>query len=172
VLELFAMALGMPRHYFAPMVDRPFSYLRFVNYPALVEPALEGQLRAGAHSDYGTFTFVHFDDAPGGLQVLGDDGSWIDVPVVPNAFVVNVGDLFQQWTNDRWRSTLHRVVTPEPPDWDRSARLSLVYFHEPNWDAVAEPLPSCVDADPPAKYGPVTAGEHLALKVSRQVDLG
>jgi isopenicillin N synthase-like dioxygenase len=139
--------------------------------PALTEPALPGQLRAGSHSNYGTFTLVNFDDAPVGLQVLTRDGEWLDVPVVGDSFVCNIGDLFEVWTNDRWVPTKHRVAIPADERWEDSERLSLVYFHEPNYDVVAEALPTCVSADNPAKYEPLTAGEHNRRKVMRQVTL-
>jgi isopenicillin N synthase-like dioxygenase len=171
VAEVFAVALDLPQDYFAPHLDKHFSFLRYVYYPALTEPALPGQLRAGAHSDYGSFTLVNFDDAPGGMQVQTRDGDWIDVPVVGDSFVCNIGDLFEVWTNDRWVSTLHRVAIPADERWEDSERLSLVYFHEPNWDTVAEALPTCVSADNPPRYEPLTAGEHNRRKVMRQQTL-
>jgi isopenicillin N synthase-like dioxygenase len=171
VMELFAVALGLPSDHFASLIDKHFSFFRFVYYPALTEPALPGQLRAGGHSDYGSFTLVNFDDAPGGLQVLGKEGEWIDVPVVGDSFVCNIGDLMQVWTNDRWVSTMHRVAVPPDSRWEESERLSLVYFHEPNWDAVASALPTCVSDDNPPRYAPITAGEHNRRKVMKQQTL-
>ncbi len=103
--------------------------------------------------------------------MLGKDGEWVDVPVVGDSFVCNIGDLLEVWTNDRWVSTMHRVVVPPDGRWQESERLSLVYFHEPNWDCVAEALPTCVSADNPPKYEPVTAGEHNRRKVMRQQTL-
>jgi isopenicillin N synthase-like dioxygenase len=170
--EIFAIALGLPRAYFAPMIDKPFSFLRYVYYPALSQSPGAGQLRAGAHSDYGSFTFVNFNDAPGGLQVHGGDGEWIDVPVVPDSFVVNLGDLMERWTNDQWRSTLHRVVVPDEDQFAASERLSLVFFHEPNYDTMIEALPTCVPPGEAPRYEPISCGEHLARKVMAQQDLG
>lgn len=171
IMAIFAAALDLPDRWFDPLIARHFSYLRFVHYPAPDGPVLDGQLRAGAHTDYGSLTLVHTETAPGGLQVLGVDGEWIDVPVVPGGFVVNLGDLMAEWTNDLWRSTLHRVVVPEPADWERSRRLSIVYFHEPDHDCVVSPLPTCVSDDRPARHAPITAGDHLAMKVARQVSV-
>jgi len=171
MMSLFASALDLPANYFGPMIDKHFSFLRWVHYPALSEPPLPGQLRAGAHSDYGSFTFVNFDDAPGGLEVKDRSGAWIPVPVVADSFVVNLGDLFQVWTNDRWVSTLHRVAVPPDDCGPESDRLSLVYFHETNWDILITPLPGCVDADRPPRYEVMTAGEHNYRKVMRQTTL-
>ena len=136
-----------------------------MHYPDLEGHAVEaGQLRAGAHSDYGTLTLLRQDDAPGGLQVGGVDGTWHDVPSTPGAYVVNVGDALARWTNDRWISTVHRVVVP-PADAGRDCeRFSMAFFHNANWDAVIECIPTCADAENPPKYPPVTAGRHLMDK--------
>src|SRR5690606_35214903 len=116
VLGLMALGLGLPEPFFAPFVDAHTSALRALRYPDLDvlggEPPEPGQLRAGAHTDYGTLTLLRQDDAPGGLEVRGTDGRWHAVPAVDGAFVVNVGDALERWSNDRWRSTLHRVVVP------------------------------------------------------------
>jgi isopenicillin N synthase-like dioxygenase len=126
-----------------------------------------GQLRAGAHTDYGTLTVLLPENKPGGLQVRGADGSWRDIHAMPGSFVVNLGDLMAYWTNDRWCSTLHRVVNPPPEAHGISARLSLAFFHQPNHDARIECLPSCVDAAHPAKYPATTSGAHLLSKTSK-----
>jgi isopenicillin N synthase-like dioxygenase len=172
MFEVFAVALGLPSDHFAPVIDKHFSYFRYVYYPVPESEIEPGQLRAGAHTDYGSFTFVNFNDAPGGLQVHTGDDTWVDVPLVPDGFVVNLGDLMEQWTNDRWASTLHRVVVPDHADLEASERLSLVFFHEPNYDTTIEALPTCVSADEPAKYAPISCGEHLATKVMAQQQLG
>jgi isopenicillin N synthase-like dioxygenase len=104
------------------------------------------------------------DDAPGGLQVCNRRGEWVDVMPVADSFVVNVGDLMMLWTNDRWISTLHRVVNPPPDRALGSARLSLVFFHMPNYDTVIRCIESCRGPDRPPKYPPVTTGEHLMMK--------
>ncbi|MCH7709113.1 MAG: isopenicillin N synthase family oxygenase [Myxococcales bacterium] len=86
-------------------------------YPPVVGGATPGQLRRGAHTDYGAFTIVAAEQIPG-LQIFFDD-EWLDVPMVPNGFVVNLGDLMARWTNDRWVSTLHQVVIPDGDDRGR-----------------------------------------------------
>ena len=112
LMRIFAMALGMDAHYFDDKIDRHITNFSMLHYPPQHDPPLPGQLRAGAHTDYGSLTIVKPDGAEGGLQVRAKDGSWLDVPHVPDAFVVNLGDLMAEWTNDRWVSTLHRVVNP------------------------------------------------------------
>ena len=163
LMSLMATGLGLDAGFFQPSIDEHTSALRMLHYPDLGSRRIEpGQLRAGAHSDYGTLTLLHQDDGPGGLQVRDVRGEWHDVPPVEGAYVVNVGDALERWTNDAWRSTLHRVVVPgnEPS----GERHSVVFFHNANWDAVIECLPGCLGPGEAPRYPPVTAGRHLMDK--------
>jgi isopenicillin N synthase-like dioxygenase len=169
MMRLFAIGLGLPERYFDPTIDQSLSALRVLHYPRLVHEPRPGQLRAGAHTDFGSLTLLLTDDAPGGLQVLAKSGAWIDVPHVPGGFVVNIGDLMAQWTNDRWVSTMHRVVTPAVGSASR--RLSAAFFHQPNDDALITPLPTCKQEGEPDRYPPVTSGDHLRLKVRLQREM-
>ena len=166
VLRAMALALGVEENYFADKFDRQASVCRMIRYPAVKEPPLPGQLRAGTHTDYGIMTFVRGDDTPGGLQVKHRNGSWIDVHIPPNEFVCNIGDLMMRWSNDRWVSTLHRVAMP-PPGAAPSDRISLVFFTNPNPDAVIRCIDSCVKAGEMAKYPPVTTAEHYLGKLMK-----
>jgi isopenicillin N synthase-like dioxygenase len=167
LMRLFALALDLPEDYFADKIDRHASFLRVINYPPPTSEPLPGQLRAGAHSDYGSLTLLRSENAPGGLQVQTRGGEWIDVVAAPDSFVVNLGDLMMRWTNDRWVSTLHRVVNPPPGEWQRSRRQSLVFFHNPNPDTLITCLPGCCGPDHPAKYPPISAGEFLWMKANK-----
>ena len=145
---MFADALQLPRDFFDSRIDRHTSALRLLNYPALLEAPKPGQLRAGAHTDYGTVTVLRADDAPGGLEVLvpspaGD--RWTAVPMLAGSLVINLGDAMARWTNDRWRSTLHRVVTPPADVASTARRQSIAFFHNANWDAVIDCIPTCLD---------------------------
>lgn len=91
-------------------------------------------------------------------------GEWVDVPAVPGSFVINLGDLMAHWTYDRWVSTMHRVVNPPRERALDSRRMSLVFFHQANYDTVVECLPNCSSAANSAKYPPMTCGEYLRLK--------
>ncbi|PKU23441.1 isopenicillin N synthase family dioxygenase [Telmatospirillum siberiense] len=172
LMRLFGISLGLDADFFGDKIDRHISMFRVLNYPAQTEPPLPGQMRAGAHSDYGSLTIVKIEDRPGGLQVFNKEGEWVDVPAVPDAFVVNIGDLMMQWTNDLWTSTLHRVVNPPVDRAGDSRRQSLVFFHQPNYDALVECLPGCRSPDRPAKYPPVTSGDHLRSKFVKQTTFG
>ncbi|MDQ6696470.1 MAG: isopenicillin N synthase family oxygenase, partial [Actinomycetota bacterium] len=100
-----------------------------------------------------------------GLQIVGPDGAWHDVVPAPGALLINLGDLLAQWTNDRWRSTLHRVIPPPPGSGGAARRRSAAFFHDGNYDALVECLPTCATADQPARYAPVLAGDHLLAKL-------
>ena len=134
------------------------------NYPDLDKDPEPGQLRASAHTDYGTMTILRQDNAPGGLQVLGKDGEWKPVSTHANAFVINIGDLMQRWTNDSWVSTLHRVVPPPRDATGSCRRQSVAFFHNINADHVVKVIDTCTSEEQPAKYPPIAAFEHLMQK--------
>ena len=172
LMRIFAVALELPEDFFAPKLDRHISMFRTLNYPDQPDEPQPGQLRAGAHSDYGSLTILRQDSAPGGLQVRDRMGQWKDIPATEGALVVNIGDLMMQWTNDRWISTMHRVVNPPRTHAKGSRRISLVFFHQPNYDALVECLDSCADPSNPPKYAPVTSGDHLYSKFVKQTTFG
>lgn len=166
LLKGFALALNLDEDFFEAKCDKHVSALRANNYPdqqGIEVPA--GSIRCSAHTDYGTVTILR-SGGPG-LQVSKDkeNPTWHDVPFVEDAFVINLGDLMRRWTNDKWSSTLHRVVNP-PADkvvaWGR--RLAIAFFHNLNKDCVVEAIPSCVSPEQPALYDPIVAGEFLMLK--------
>jgi len=123
-----------------------------------------GALRAGPHSDYGTLTILRTDGVAG-LEVQQPDGSWTPVADEPGTFVVNLGDSIAQWTNDRWRSTVHRVT----PVAGGRARMSMAFFHMANWDARIECLPSCLEPGQQPHHEPVLAGPWLMSKFQKTV---
>lgn len=167
LMRVFALGLGMDEHFFDAKVDRHITNFTAMHYPPVTGEVLPNQLRGGAHTDYGSLTIVQRDEAPGGLQVLDKSGAWIDAPYVPDSFVINLGDLMAEWTNDKWVSTLHRVVPPPPEQAAKADRLSLLFFHQPNYDARIEVLPTCTSAENPPKYGRTTSGEHVTEKIRR-----
>jgi isopenicillin N synthase-like dioxygenase len=89
---------------------------------------------------------------------------WRPVPAIPGAFIVNIGDLMARWTNDRWVSTVHRVVNPPADAKGSVRRQSLAFFHQPNWEAEVACLPSCLGAGDMARYAPVRSGPYLMAK--------
>jgi len=127
IMRVFALALELPEDYFESAIDDPISAMRMLNYPHTNVTPEPGQLRAGAHSDYGSLTILLADAAPGGLEIRSPDGQWVAVPNLPGAFIVNIGDLMARWTNDRWISTLHRVVNPSPDHSGSTRRQSFAF---------------------------------------------
>src|SRR5262249_8375261 len=125
LMRLAALALSVEETFFDDKIDRSIGTMRLNYYPAQQSAPAAGQLRAGAHSDYGGFTILSGEDVLGGLQVRTRDGRWMDVATTPMRFVVNIGDLLMRWTNDRWLSNLHRVVNP--PAGDGRPRLSIAF---------------------------------------------
>lgn len=163
MLEVLSVALGLEPEFFPSRADQAPDVLRALDYRSFGSaPALDGQMRLGAHSDYGMCTMLYADPVPG-LQLLDPSGVWHDVTPIPGHFLVNVGDMLAAWTNDRYRSTVHRVVPARPGQ--PVTRRSMAYFHEANPDALIEPLPSCIDDDHPPRYAPISAGDHLLAKV-------
>ena len=155
--RIFAEALALPPEFFDQKVDKHISQLRIMHYPPPEAAPLPGQLRAGAHSDLGMMTLLYSDSDIGGLEVMNRAGRWVRVPVIDNAFTVNLGDLMMRWTNDRWRSTLHRVVNPPEAATDLSRRLSIGMFFIPNYDAVVAPIARVGDIP---KYPPITVADY------------
>lgn len=164
IMSLMATSLGLDPDWFGPFISAHTSALRIIDYPHTDTPPQPGQLRAGAHTDYGTLTVLRQEQAPGGLEVRRASGDWIPVPAVDGAYVVNVGDCLARWTNDRWRSTLHRVANPPPDAHGSTRRRSIAFFHNANWDARVECIPSCLRPGESPRHAPVLAGRHLMSK--------
>lgn len=96
-------------------------------------------------------------------------GEWVDVEAPAGTFVCNIGDLMARWTNDRWVSTLHRVVNPLQELATTNRRLSIPFFFQPNYDAPIECLPTCCSAENPPKYETVISSQHRLEKFLRGV---
>lgn len=167
IMRLFALGLRLPADHFDPLISHAPSALRALNYPATDRPLAPGQLRAGAHTDYGLLTILK-QDSVGGLEVHDGHG-WVPVRSLDGAFVVNIGDLMARWTNDRWRSTLHRVVNPVAGAASAARRQSVPFFYNANWDAEVRCLPSCLAPGETPRHEPVLAGPHLMGKFRKAV---
>ncbi|QKW32687.1 isopenicillin N synthase family oxygenase [Actinomadura sp. NAK00032] len=165
LMRLCARALGLDEDHFDDKFDRHVSSL-VANYyfPQLQEP-LPGQLRRGAHTDFGGLTVLYQQDDIGGLQVLQGENTWQDVRAVPGSFVINIGDLLALWTGGRWVSTMHRVINPA--ETDTSSRLSVPFFFQPNHDAVVEPLRPITSEADRERPETVIAGEWMAMKTQK-----
>jgi isopenicillin N synthase-like dioxygenase len=168
LMRLSALALDLPETYFDDKIDRHISRLNVRLYPRQEIAPLPGQLRAAAHTDYGTVTILKPGDTVGGLQVADAKGSWHAVPMIEGSFVINQGDLMARWTNDRWLSTLHRVANPPEEAKGGSRRLSIVFFHHPNYVATVSCLPTCVEPGAAPRYEPIAVSDYYSMKKSQQ----
>lgn len=166
IMRVFAVALKLPKDFFEGVIDQPVSAMRALNYPETSVPLKPGQLRAGAHTDYGSLTILLPQEGSRGLQIYTPEGEWREVPPVPGAFVINIGDLMALWTNDRWVSTLHRVVNI---DGNAARRQSFAFFHQPNWAAEIACIESCLEAGERPKYASVLSGPYLMSKFKSTV---
>ena len=166
LMRIFAVALDQPEDYFAGVIGRHFSILSSHHYPALRRPPKPGQLRTGAHTDFGALTILAMTDAEGGLEVRMPDGAWRPVRPPPGTLVVNLGDMMARWTDGRWTSTLHRVANPRDLNSARSRRQTIGYFMHPDYDAPIRAVPSCVPAGGAPKFPTISAGEHIAMKIA------
>lgn len=154
MLPAIALALDLPPDTFdAAFEESQFSF-RLSHYPPV--PRQAGQYGIAPHTDANFMTFLAQSGVPG-LQIQLGDGDWTDVPHVPGSFVVNTGDMLHRWTNGRFRSTAHRALPPL-----EGHRYAIPYFLGPHLDAVIACLPTCRDADNPAKFPPITYGDYVA----------
>jgi isopenicillin N synthase-like dioxygenase len=151
LLQGFALGLGLPEAHFDRFVTAPPSQLRMLHYPP--NPGADVTVGIGAHTDYECFTIL-LPTSPG-LEVMNGAGVWIDAPPREGAFVVNIGDTMEMWTNGLLTATSHRVrkVSEE--------RYSFPLFFACDYDVEVTPLPQFVTEDRPSRYRPVKAGEHL-----------
>ena len=152
LLSVMAQDLGLPADHFEPLFTEPLSAMRLLHYPPAT--GAENEIGAGAHTDYGAITLLMTDGEPG-LQVQPRGGDWVDVPNVPGAYVVNIGDCLMRWTTDIYVSTPHRVLPPA------RQRRSVAFFCEANPDALVAALPGTGAA----KYPPIRAADYLASRL-------
>ncbi len=150
----FALSLDLAEDHFTRLMNKPIGELRVLRYPA--QPSRDDKvLGIGAHSDYDVFTVLATDDVSA-LEILNPAGDWIEAPPVPGTFIVNVGDLLERWTNDLYRSTVHRAVNVGDRD-----RYSIPFFSNIDPLETIEVLPSCQSEERPPRYPPVVAGEYV-----------
>ncbi len=166
VLRALALYIGLEETYFDPWATNGNSILRPIHYPPITEEP-KGAVRAGAHGDINLITLL-MGASTGGLQVLRKDGEWIDAIPEEDELVINVGDMLERHTNNKLRSTIHRVVNPPKEQWG-TPRYSIPFFMHPRSDMRLDCLEACTDADHPKAYEDISAGEFLH---ERLVDIG
>ncbi|XVF51790.1 hypothetical protein PTKIN_Ptkin04bG0212800 [Pterospermum kingtungense] len=160
LISLIAMALKLDEDFFEKVgaLKEPLAFIRMLHYPGELESPGEEIYGASAHSDYGMITLLVTDGVPG-LQVCRDKSKqpqvWEDVPSMSGAFIVNIGDMMERWTNCLFRSTLHRVLA------SRQERYSVAFFINPSRDCIVECLESCCSESSPPRFPPIRSLDYL-----------
>jgi len=158
VLRALALYIGLDEKYFDSFVHNGNSILRPIHYPPIVgEP--KGAVRAAAHGDINLITLLMGASASG-LEVQAKSGEWVPVTALPEQLVINVGDMLQRLTNNKLRSTIHRVVNPPKENWDKP-RFSIPFFTHPKSEMSLSCLDICIDNNHPKAYDDITAGDYL-----------
>ena len=162
VLRALALYIGLDEFYFDHWVTNGSSILRPIHYPPITEEP-KGAVRAGAHGDINLITLL-MGASTGGLQVLRKDGQWIDAIPKEDELVINVGDMLERHTNNKLRSTIHRVVNPPREQWG-NPRYSIPFFMHPRGDMKLVCLDACIDAEHPKAFDDITAGAFLEQRL-------
>ena len=157
--ECLETHLGLPPAAITSQMSKPISQLRLLHYVRNSDLMDHRSVNMGAHTDYECLTLLHTRNK--GLQVMTQDDRWIDVPVDPEIFIVNIGDMLEAWSNGLLRSTPHRVLNLSPE------RFSMPYFVAADYDAEIKPFPQLLHPDAPPRYDPFLAGEHLERMLIR-----
>jgi isopenicillin N synthase-like dioxygenase len=158
LLQAIALYLGLDEHYFDNYIHNGNSILRAIHYPPITQEP-KSAIRAEQHEDINLITLLVGASADG-LQILTKQNEWIGVTSLPEQIVVNVGDMLQRLTNNKLKSTTHRVVNPAREFWHTS-RFSIPFFLHPRSEMSLACLESCIDVKHPKAYPDATAGEYL-----------
>ena len=170
MLQAIALYLGLDEHYFDNKVHNGNSILRPIHYFPIENPdeVPADAVRAAEHGDINLITLLMGASADG-LQVLRNDGQWIPITALPEQLVVNVGDMLSRHTNNKLKSTIHRVVNP-PREKMGTSRFSIPFFMHPRSEMDLTCLDNCIDEDHPKLYDDITAGEFLEERL-REIGL-
>jgi isopenicillin N synthase-like dioxygenase len=156
-----ALSLRLDEDFFKDFCHEPLAGLRLLHYPPQPANAHPDEKGCGAHTDFGGITMLMQDDN-GGLQVMGADGEWIHAPPMADSYIVNLGDMVARWTNDQYRSTLHRVV-----NFSGRERYSIPFFYSGRLTHEVAALPGCLVDDETPKYPPTTVEAHMREMYAR-----
>ena len=166
VLRALALYMDLEETYFDKWVRNGNSILRPIHYPPITQEP-DGAVRAGAHGDINLITLL-MGASTGGLQVLTKEGQWVDALPEEDQLVINVGDMLERHTNNKLRSTIHRVVNPPRDQWD-TPRYSIPFFMHPRSDMKLDCLPTCISQISPKAYPDISAGAFLE---ERLIEIG
>jgi isopenicillin N synthase-like dioxygenase len=156
----FALALGLPADHFDGDLCRPQAFLRVLHYPPQTGEIDPSMIGIGAHTDYESLTILAQDENRA-LQLSDGQGGWLWADPIPGCFVVNIGDQMARWTNDLFKSTVHRAINVTG-----RRRYSIPFFYGPDPDTVIATLPGCAGPDRPEFYPPIRAGDYSEARLS------
>lgn len=162
VLRALALYLGLDEYYFDNYIFNGNSILRPIHYPPIKEAPKNAE-RAAAHGDINLITLLMGAQGKG-LQVQNHEGEWIDAIAQPDELMINVGDMLSRHTNNKLKSTIHRVVNPPPEKWGTS-RYSIPFFMHPISSMNLNVLNNCINAKNPKKFEDITAGDYLNQRI-------
>ncbi|WP_445750211.1 isopenicillin N synthase family dioxygenase, partial [Polaribacter sp.] len=166
VLRALALHLGLEETYFDNYIKNGNSILRPIHYPPIQDEP-KGAERAAAHGDINLITLLMGAQGKG-LQVQNHNGDWIDAMAEPDELMINVGDMLSRHSNNKLKSTIHRVINPPRELWGTS-RYSIPFFMHPVSDMKLNVLENCIDENNPKQFEDITAGEFLEERLR---DLG
>ncbi len=161
MFRALALALNLPEDYFLPMIQKPIALMRLNHYPHQAWPKDDLSIGTPAHTDYECFTILCQQGDITALQVQNGREEWVSVPPIPGTFIVNIADQMTRWTNEYFRSSMHRVVNQSGRD-----RMSIPFFYGTDYDTPISVLDSCMPADGKVKYEPVVAGDYIMSRIN------
>jgi isopenicillin N synthase-like dioxygenase len=161
LLRAIAVSLGIAPDFFALRYRKPFARGQIVHYPPQPPELGVDQFGIGQHTDFGCITLL-WQDQNGGLQILNRQNEWIAASPIEGTLVINIGDLLERWSNDRFKSTLHRVVNTSGRD-----RISLTVFYDPDYPTIVDPRDMGLAPGETPRYEPVGAGDHIRARFDK-----
>ncbi|KAL1666184.1 hypothetical protein GGF50DRAFT_113432 [Schizophyllum commune] len=161
MFPLFALALGLPETFFEDKTRNSAALMRLLHYPPQTAEVDESKvIGIGAHTDWECFTILWQESGKQALQVLNSEHKWIPAPPIEGTLVINLGDQLARWTNDVFKSTVHRAINRNGVD-----RYAIPLFFGTDYDVKLEPIPGCVSERRPQKYEVVTAGDYVKSRL-------
>ena len=173
IMRAIALGMGYNETFFDEYTKEGDNTLRLLHYPPVLKSVVKaGQVRAGAHSDYGSITLL-FQDDTGGLEVMSPKDTWVRAIPIKDTVVINAGDLLARWSNDTIKSTRHRVVQPKQVEGQEedgkdmyNTRYSVAYFCNPDFSKYIEALPGTYKDERDKKYMGINSGDYLAMRLA------
>ncbi|KXN82847.1 hypothetical protein AN958_02121 [Leucoagaricus sp. SymC.cos] len=160
LFPLFASALGLPETFFDDKTQHSAALMKLLHYPPQTGPVNERVIGIGAHTDWECFTILWQEPGIQALQVLNAKKQWINAPPIPGTLVINLGDQFARWTNDIFKSNVHRAINR-----NGVRRYSIPLFFGTDYNVRLDPIPGCVSPERPLKYEVTTAGEYVKARL-------